>query len=320
MYGLATAAAVCLLPFSVNAFVQENHGLGVGILCAVLVLGIDAFAIYLKKSPPIPLILLLVPIVAGTAISLKTQGFFGALWAYPTVVLFTFSLSRRMANVGSTLLLLIVSALVYHYIDLAFTIRFFATLTLTIIFANIVLSIIVDLHRRLLDQAIVDPLTGVFNRRYMERSLSDAIERLRRNSTPTSLLLMDVDGFKSINDQFGHAKGDSVLKEIVSLIAKRSRKLDLLFRIGGEEFMLLLPDTKEAAAAVVAEQLRASIAESRPLDDRQLTVSIGVSELQPGESPDSWMKHADDALYAAKKAGRNRVVCAGLSRTQPDRA
>jgi len=320
LYGLASAAAVCLLPFSVNAFVQENYRLGVGILCAVLVLGIDAFAIYLKKSPPIPLILLLVPIVAGTAISLKTQGFFGALWAYPTVVLFTFSLSRRMANVGSTLLLLIVSALVYHYIDLAFTIRFFATLTLTIIFANIVLSIIVDLHRRLLDQAIVDPLTGVFNRRYMERSLSDAIERLRRNSTPTSLLLMDVDGFKSINDQFGHAKGDSVLKEIVSLIAKRSRKLDLLFRIGGEEFMLLLPDTKEAAAAVVAEQLRASIAESRLLDDRQLTVSIGVSELQPGESPDSWMKHADDALYAAKKAGRNRVVCAGLSRTQPDRA
>ncbi len=320
MYGLATAAAVCLLPFSVNAFVQENYGLGVGILCAVLVLGIDAFAIYLKKSPPIPLILLLVPIVAGTAISLKTQGFFGALWAYPTVVLFTFSLSRRMANVGSILLLLIVSALVYHYIDLAFTIRFFATLTLTIIFANIVLSIIVDLHRRLLDQAIVDPLTGVFNRRHMERSLSEAIERLRRNSTPTSLLLMDVDGFKSINDQFGHATGDSVLKEVVSLIAKRSRKLDLLFRIGGEEFMLLLPDTKEAAAAVVAEQLRASIAESRPLDDRQLTVSIGVSELQPGESPDSWMKHADDALYAAKKAGRNRVVCAGLSRPQSDRA
>ena len=320
LYGLAIAAAVCLLPFSVSAFVQENQGLGVGILCAVLVLGIDAFAIYLKKSPPIPLILLLVPIVAGTAISLKTQGFFGALWAYPTVVLFTFSLSRRMANVGSILLLLIVSALVHHYIGLAFTIRFFATLTLTIIFANIVLSIIVDLHRRLLDQAIVDPLTGVFNRRHMERSLSDAIERLRRNSTPTSLLLMDVDGFKSINDQFGHAKGDSVLKEIVSLIAKRSRKLDLLFRIGGEEFMLLLPDTKEAAAAVVAEQLRASIAESRLLDDRQLTVSIGVSELQPGESPDSWMKHADDALYAAKKAGRNRVVCAGLSRTQPDRA
>src|SRR5947208_6129304 len=320
LYGLASAAAVCLLPFSVNAFVQGNNGLGAGILSAFLVLAIDAFAIYLKKSPPIPLILLVVPIAAGTSVSLKVQGFFGALWAYPTVLIFTFSLSRRMANAASILLLLIISALVYHYIDLAYTIRIFVTLTLTIVLANIVLSIIVDLHRRLLDQAIVDPLTGVFNRRHMERCLSDAIERLRRNSAPTSLLLIDVDRFKSINDQFGHAKGDSVLKGIVSLIEKRSRKLDLLFRIGGEEFMLLLPDTQEAAAAVVAEELRASTAESRLLEDWQVTLSIGVAELRPGESPDSWMKPADDALYAAKRAGRHRAVCAGLPGVRLDPA
>src|SRR5882672_5610427 len=99
LYGLASAAAVCLLPISVNDLVQRYPGLGAGIVCAFLVLAIDAFAIYLKRSPPIPLILLLVPIAAGTAISLKVQGFFGALWAYPTVLLFTFGLSRRMAYV-----------------------------------------------------------------------------------------------------------------------------------------------------------------------------------------------------------------------------
>src|SRR3989441_11141615 len=178
MYGLASAVVVCLLPFAVNAFVQGNPALGAGIVCAVLVLGIDAFAIYLKKPPPIPLILLLVPIVAGMAISLKTQGFFGGLWCYPAGLLFSFALSRRMANAGSILLLLIISALVYHYIGLAFTIRFFVTLTLTIILVNIVLSIIVDLHRRLLDQALVDPLTGVFNRRHMERSLRSEERRV----------------------------------------------------------------------------------------------------------------------------------------------
>src|SRR3989449_8292885 len=95
MYGLATAAAVCLLPFSVNAFVQDNPALGAGIVCAVLVLGIDAFAIYLKKSPPIPLILLLVPIVAGTAIFLQTPGLFRAPWGHSPGLLFTFSPSRR---------------------------------------------------------------------------------------------------------------------------------------------------------------------------------------------------------------------------------
>jgi len=82
--------------------------------------------------------------------------------------------------------------------------------------------------------------------------------------------------------------------------------------------MLLLPDTQEAAAALVAEQLRGSVAESPLLDDRRLTVSIGVGEIRPGESLDSWMKHADDTLYAAKKAGRNRVVCRGLPRPEED--
>jgi diguanylate cyclase len=315
MYGLATAAGVLLLPFSVNAYVQGNSGLGTGILAAVLLLGIDAFAIYLKKSPPIPLILLLVPITAGMAISLRIQGFYGALWSYPTVLLFTFALSRRMANLCNVLLLALISGLVYRYIGLEYTIRFSATLTLTIVLANIILGIILDLHRRLLDQAIVDPLTGAFNRRHMERCLADAIERHRRTAAPASLLVIDIDHFKRINDEFGHAAGDGVLKGIVALIGRRSRKLDLLFRIGGEEFMLLLPDTREAAAAVVAEQLRASLEQSRLLEGTSLTVSIGASELRAGESLDAWMKHADDALYDAKNAGRNRVA-----RSAPDPA
>jgi diguanylate cyclase (GGDEF)-like protein len=312
MYALAIAANVFLLPFSINAFVQGNLALGAGILCGVLVLGVDALAIYLGKSPPIPMILLLLPMTVATGISLKVQGFFGALWCYPTVLLFTFALTRRMANVCSVLLLLGISSLVYYYISLAYTIRFFMTLTLTIILANIVLSIISDLHRRLMAQAIVDPLTGAFNRRHMERCVDDAIERQRRGSASASVLLIDIDHFKRINDQLGHAAGDGVLKAIVSLIRKRARKLDLLFRIGGEEFMLLLPDTREADAAAVAEELRRSIAESPLQGSQPVTASIGVSELHPGESLDSWMKRADDAMYAAKKAGRDRVVRANV--------
>jgi diguanylate cyclase len=318
LYATATAAAVFLIPFSINAFVQGQPALGTGIFFAALLLGVDAVAIYLKKSPPLPLILLLIPAIPGMGLSLKTQGFFGALWSYPMVLLFTFSLSRRVANTGNVVLLVCLTALVYHYVGIAYTIRFFATLTLTIVLANITLSIIGALQRRLIDQAILDPLTGVFNRRHMGRCLSDIIERQRRSAAPASLLLIDVDHFKRINDQLGHAQGDSVLKGIASLVEKRSRKLDLLFRIGGEEFMLLLPDTQEAAATLVAEQLRASIAESSLLDGRRVTVSVGVSELRRGETVDSWMKQADDALYAAKKAGRNRVSRAAEAPVQEE--
>jgi diguanylate cyclase (GGDEF)-like protein len=311
MYSLATAAVILLVPFSINAFVQGNPALAVGILGGVFILGINAVAVYLKRPPPIPLILLLVPLTPAMGVSLKVQGFFGALWCYPTVLLFTFALSRRMANVCNVLLLVLISALVYHFIGLDYTIRFSATLALTIILANLILGIVIDLHRRLLHQANADPLTGAYNRRHMERCLADAIERERRTAAPASLLVIDIDHFKGINDEFGHAKGDEVLKAVVALIRKRSRKLDSLFRIGGEEFMLLLPDTREAPAAIVAEQLRASIEEARWVDGARVTVSVGASGLRPGESLDSWMKHADDALYAAKNAGRNRVARSG---------
>jgi diguanylate cyclase (GGDEF)-like protein len=308
MYSLATAAVILLMPFSINAFIQGNTALALGIFGGVVILSVNAVAVYLKRPPPLPLILILVPLTPSMAISLKVQGFFGALWCYPTVLLFTFSLSRRMANVCNVLLLVLISSLVYYYIGVDYTIRFAATLALTIILANLTLGIVFDLHRRLLDQAIEDPLTGAYNRRHMERCLADAIERHRRSAAPASLLVVDIDHFKRINDEHGHAQGDEVLKGIVALIAKRSRKLDSLFRIGGEEFMLLLPDTREAAAAVVAEQLRGSVEQSRLSGTAVVTVSIGVAELRPGESMDAWMKHADDALYAAKNAGRNRVA------------
>src|SRR5258706_2122599 len=131
MYTLAIAAVVFLVPFSVNAFVQGNPGLGVGILCGVLVLGIDALAIYLKRSPPIPMILLLVPMTIATGISLKVQGFWGALWSYTTVLLFTFALTRRMANICRLLMLLCISSLELYYISIAYTIWHIMSLTHT---------------------------------------------------------------------------------------------------------------------------------------------------------------------------------------------
>jgi diguanylate cyclase (GGDEF)-like protein len=122
------------------------------------------------------------------------------------------------------------------------------------------------------------------------------------------MCIFDVDHFKRINDDFGHATGDTVLKELVALVSHRMRKLDVLFRIGGEEFLLYLPDTKEDDAEKMAEQLRQLIAGTKLIEDRPVTVSFGVSGLQSGDTLDTWLKLADDALYKAKQSGRNRVL------------
>ncbi len=308
MYPVAILGVATLLPFAINNFIQGRFWLGVAVLSAVLILGTDALAIHLRKAPPIPYGLMLLPMAVGMTLSLRTQGVIGALWCYPTVLFFYFVLPRRLANLCSLTLLALATYMVYHYIGAQVTIRFVATLVLCIGVVNIILNIIGELQGQLMSQAITDPLTRVFNRRHLESCLVNAIARHGRSAAPASLLLLDVDHFKQINDQYGHEAGDRVLKGIVALVAKRTRVLDQLFRVGGDEFALLLPDTREPDAAILAEHLRGSVAESRILDGRPPSVSIGVSELQAGESMDGWMRGADEALYRAKNAGRNRVV------------
>lgn len=172
-------------------------------------------------------------------------------------------------------------------------------------------------RRALMEQAMTDPLTGAFNRRYMDACLSTAIERRRRTGEPVSLLMIDVDHFKRINDTFGHAGGDEALKRLVTLVSGRARKLDVLFRVGGEEFMILLPGTRYAGALAAAENLRLLVAHSALIDGYRMSVSIGVSELQMGQSVSSWVEDADVAVYRAKQNGRNRVGMSGRMPVSP---
>jgi diguanylate cyclase (GGDEF)-like protein len=198
--------------------------------------------------------------------------------------------------------------MVNRYVGSDVALRFSLSLGLVIVIVNVILNIIGDLQAQLVEQAVRDPLTGALNRRQLDTALSDAIERNRRSGAPASLLLFDIDHFKRVNDQLGHAIGDRVLQGLVTLVNKRARQLDALFRIGGEEFMLLLPDTRGREALIVAENVRALVAAAPLLESGSISISIGASELQAGDTVDSWMKDADDALYLAKKAGRNQVA------------
>jgi diguanylate cyclase (GGDEF)-like protein len=202
-------------------------------------------------------------------------------------------------------------------VDTATAIRVFASLLLTIVIVNIILGVINDLHDRLVAQTVTDPLTGAYNRRHMESCLDDVIERQRRTKASAALLLIDIDQFKLINDRLGHAAGDSVLRTVVALVADRVRRLDRVFRIGGDEFLLLLPDTDLNAAQTVAEDLRTRIAAAAMLGAAPVTVSIGVAVRQPGQQIDAWMHAADAALYRAKQQGRNCVVSAEVEAETP---
>jgi two-component system cell cycle response regulator len=167
-----------------------------------------------------------------------------------------------------------------------------------------------------IEMAVTDGLTGLHNRRYLDSHLATLFERARNRGRPLSLMITDIDRFKAINDTYGHDVGDEVLREFASRLRKNVRGIDLACRMGGEEFVVVMPDTEGPIAEKVAERIRAQIADTPFVvgaDRRKITVtvSVGVSAMmREADTVEAMMKRADLALYEAKNGGRNRVVAA----------
>jgi len=170
-------------------------------------------------------------------------------------------------------------------------------------------SVLVDeeFFRRLSHLALSDALTGLANRRGGELAIQREIARARREATPLSFVLIDVDDFKRWNDEHGHDAGDDILCQVARLVGRAVRGSDLAVRWGGEEFLLVLPNVAAEGAKIVAERIRAE-AELSSFDPRTVTISAGVAELEPGENVGSVMARADAKLAYAKTHGRNQVV------------
>jgi two-component system chemotaxis response regulator CheY len=173
---------------------------------------------------------------------------------------------------------------------------------------------ILNLEARLKEMATHDRLTGLFNRQAFDHRLADEIARVLRYQRPLSLIMLDLDHFKTYNDAHGHLRGDALLSELGSLLLAGVRSTDFVARYGGEEFAILLPETGRASAMVVAEKIRAVVeAYPFPLRDSQpggrVTLSVGTASCpEDVADPTNLLETADQALYRAKRAGRNRVA------------
>jgi diguanylate cyclase len=170
-----------------------------------------------------------------------------------------------------------------------------------------------EAYKRIEELAELDELTGSFNRRCIMRMLDDEIPRAHRSKMPCSIALIDLDWFKRINDAYGHPTGDEVLRTFAITVFANIRNIDRFGRYGGEEFLLMLPDTPGDVAARILDRLRAIIADldwSAFSPGMQVTISAGVATLRPDEKPDSFLARADSALYSAKAQGRNRIASA----------
>jgi diguanylate cyclase len=164
-------------------------------------------------------------------------------------------------------------------------------------------------------ESLTDPLTGLGNRKYFDRMIETAVQTSLANNEPLSLLMFDIDHFKSFNDSYGHLTGDQVLRLVGQSLKQLMKGQDITARYGGEEFAVVLPNTALRHALSIADQLRRTVM-AKELKKKstgeilgRVTISVGVSLLRPDDDTDALIERADACLYAAKRAGRNRVIC-----------
>ena len=234
-------------------------------------------------------------------------------WVFPILLLNFYIVTLRAAIMLNAALMAVSSTLAWHVADMDTAVRF--TVSGCIVFA-LYMNHVLDMkahHDILYSRVHTDTLTGVGNRAALQAAMEQAIALSVRYATPVSVIMVDADRFKQINDLHGHARGDQVLRALAGLLRSRLRETDGLYRYGGEEFVIILPHTVLKEAQTLAHDLRELVQGGRFAGVEGLTVSCGVAQYSPGETPESLFGRVDRAMYAAKNSGRNQVVVCDAS-------
>jgi diguanylate cyclase len=244
-----------------------------------------------------------------TQVAIHLLGETGRYWLYPQIIASFFLVRRRHAAVISLASLAALPLTGTGFGTGFEATSFLATITVSAMFTY-AFAHRVELQREQLETlAALDPLTGIRNRRTLIDDLERAHAVFRRERRPCAVLILDLDHFKDVNDQYGHMAGDRVLIALTRLVEQNIRKGDQLYRFGGEEFVVMAPAVCHAGLTVIAEKLRRKVADNLVAPDgRPITISIGGSLLRADESPADWFARADTSLYVAKNAGRNQSV------------
>lgn len=306
---VALASVLILLPFCFVNFIQHRFllaGLIVIVVSVCIVnfwycwrgiycLGINLFGI--------------VPaITVAITVSTLQLGVMGSYWAFLGTFAIYYILPEKQAWKVNVVFVGIVCFAAYQVLEMSVAIRFIAILLGTSFFVFGAIHEIYRQHFKLKEQAVLDPLTRLYNRFLLQDTLDHAVYQNRRTGNPVSLIMLDLDHFKAINDDFGHDMGDRVLKAVGEILLHNFRVSDMPFRIGGEEFLVILYNTDNEGCLEVARKLQEEIQHLSILPDRSVTASMGISTLVPGMDREAWLKKCDENLYRAKNSGRNCVI------------
>ncbi|MCB5227453.1 GGDEF domain-containing protein [Alishewanella sp. 16-MA] len=304
---LGVVAVLGVLPFAVIRYLEGN--LIAAVIDITLVLGIIMLVVYAYLSLHIRVVSIVIAIFINTGVVVigSANGIDSFLWIYPVFVS-TFILVKPVEAFIINTLAGIALALLSDIFVIVSLDSYIISILMLSLCSFVYASHSAKQFSLLETLNTVDALTGAFNRRAMSVDIKAALATAERNGGKPMLAILDLDYFKAINDKFGHAVGDQVLKDFVAITTSQIRQYDRLYRFGGEEFVLLVPQINEHYHTFI-QHLRTAIKNAlKTPDGKEITVSFGVAPWLPGTTEDSWLKRADKALYLAKNSGRDRAI------------
>jgi diguanylate cyclase (GGDEF)-like protein len=308
-FGCSLIAVLIVIPFTINNFIQGRFVMGLATSLVTVACGVNIwYGLRGKYSLFLNTYLLTTAGAFTISYVMIKFGSTGSYWPLLLIPAYYFLLPEKRAWIVNLLNVLVIIPIAFSVIEFPLAIRFSAVLIGVSLFAFTSMREINILHGKLKQQAVKDKLTGLYNRSLLESSLQQAIALNNRSGVPMSLIIFDIDDFKGINDNLGHAMGDKVLMGLGELLKKRIRRSDMVFRIGGEEFLILIYNTDEIQGANLAEDIRQEVEQMDVVPNRQVTISVGISSLKEGMDTNAWMKACDEKMYRAKYEGRNLVV------------
>ncbi len=304
----AAVTILAVIPFAVYRYTHGQTLIGVLDTVIVVALGLGAARAYRTGKARGMAQLIVATCSLGCVAVAAMSSLTGVLWVYP-VLLAGFLLMPRLRAAALSVLVIAGVVLLDPALGEAMPKAAFVVTTAVVgLFAYIFAWRAESQRLQLEAMAAHDPLTGAHNRRNMAAELKAAMAASTRDGTSLGLLIFDLDHFKSVNDSLGHDAGDEVLVRVAGLVRDSTRAQDRLFRLGGEEFGLLVPGADAGALLRVAEKLRRAVAEQVRAGAHGVTMSVGAATYCRGESANSWLRRADLAMYRAKRDGRNRTV------------
>ena len=309
--GVALAALALLLPFTLYALFRGLYVIVAGGTFIIALLVVNTWLVARGRDHQPATLFGLVP--GGTlfmALAFRVDADIASVWCFPSILACYCMLSGGRARLANATILVVAVPAMWLTMSVVEAARLTASLVAVSLFASILVREIDAQQRKLRFRLDHDPLTGLLNRTSLKDRLQGAIDVFRRTLEPAALLTIDLDHFKHINDRFGHDTGDRVLCEVATLLRQGIGEGGAVFRTGGEEFLILLWAPGSGGAHSRAETLRAAVERSAILHGQVVTTSIGVATLRVSDDRESWTRRSDERLYAAKGAGRNRVVSA----------